>query len=100
MAYRTTTIIDCYGRAVGESIGLQIVLALYTLIWLSGSMMRIGVAEAFYWVLAVTVIRRRPLEPTRVDVEVVRFGFLACYFIVELFWDGFVDGIGTLVAHL
>jgi hypothetical protein len=99
-ARRAATIVDYYGRAVGQSIGLQIVLVLYTLIWLSGSMPRFGVAELLYWALAVTVIWRRPYEPARVDLEVVRAGFLICYLVVEMFWEGFVDGAGTLYGTL
>ena len=81
-----------YRRPIFEALGLQVLLGLFSLLILDGgTTARIcGIALAAFWSGAAVLIWRRPLSPTRMDIELLRFGYLPlvviAFFLVHFIW--------------
>jgi hypothetical protein len=67
-----------YRRPVFEAIGLQVLLGFLSLLILDGgTTARIcGIALVAFWGGAAVLLWRRPQSPTRVDIQLLRFGYL------------------------
>lgn len=81
-----------YDTPFFEAVALQIVLGVLSLMILDGGdLARIcGVTLIAFWGGATLMIWRRPESPTRMDVQLVRFGYLPliviAFFLVQFIW--------------
>ena len=81
-----------YDSPIFEALALQIVLGLLSLLILDGgTIARIcGIALVAFWSGAALLVYRHPLSPSKVDLQVVRFGYLPvvvfAFFLVEWIW--------------
>jgi hypothetical protein len=72
-----------YDSPIFEAIALQIVLGLLALMILDGGGIAqiCGIALVAFWSGAAILIWRHPHSPSRVDIELIRFGYLPLIFI-------------------
>ena len=81
-----------YRRPVFEAVGVQVLLGVLGLLNLDGgTTARIcGIALIAFWAGAVVLVLRRPLSPTRMDIALIRFGYLpllvVAFFLIHLIW--------------
>ncbi|MEI7939975.1 MAG: hypothetical protein WCK27_25095 [Verrucomicrobiota bacterium] len=81
-----------YDSPIFEAVAIQIVLALLSLLILDGgTVARIcGIALLAFWSGVAVLIYRRPLSPSRADLQVIRFGYLpvvvVAFFLVQWIW--------------
>jgi len=81
-----------YDSPIFEAVALQIVLGLLaTRILDGGSIAQIcGIALLAFWSGAVVLIWRHPQTPSRIDIELIRFGYfpviLVSLFLVLWIW--------------
>jgi len=72
---------------------LQVLLGLLSLLILDGgtSARICGIALIAFWGGAAVLIWRRPQAPTRIDLELLRFGYLPvvllAFFLVHFIWS-------------
>jgi len=72
----TTQISESYIRDLRFSVVLQMLFLLLTAFAVEGQLlMWVLYSLAIYWVMAFVMIARRPQNPTRVDLMVIRHGF-------------------------
>ncbi len=82
-----------YRKPIFEALVLQGVLGLLSLLILDGgTTARIcGIALVAFWGGATVMIWRRPLAPTKTDIELLRFGYLPlvvmAFFLVHFIWN-------------
>jgi len=83
-----------YRKAVFEAAALQVLLGLLSALLLDGgTMARIcGIALVAFWGGAIVLIWRRPLFPSRTDIEFVRFGYLPVV-VIAFFLVHFISQI-------
>ena len=67
-----------YDSPIFESVALQMILGLLAKLVLDGGGVAqlCGIAMVAFWIGAVVLIWRHPQTPTRVDLELIRFGYL------------------------
>ena len=67
-----------YDSPIFEAVALQIVLGLLSLLILDGGEVAqiCGIALVAFWSGAVVLIWRHPQSPSRLDLELIRFGYL------------------------
>lgn len=81
-----------YDRPIFEAVGLQLLVGLLSLLILDGgTVARIcGMALVAFWFGAALLIYRRPLSPSKLDLLVIRFGYLPlvviAFFLVQWIW--------------
>jgi hypothetical protein len=81
-----------YDSPIFEAVAIQIVLGLLGLMILDGGVIAqlCGIALVAFWGGAAVLIWRRPQSPSRVDIELIRFGYLPLivisYFLVGWIW--------------
>lgn len=81
-----------YRRPVFEAVGLQVLLGLLSLLILDGGTTAhiCGIAVVAFWGGAAVLIWRRPQAPTRMDIQLVRFGYLPlvviAFLLVRFIW--------------
>ena len=81
-----------YDSPIFEAVALQIVLGLLSLLILDGgTVARIcGIALVAFWAGAGLLIYRRPTSPSRLDLQLIRFGYLPvvviAFFLVQWIW--------------
>src|SRR5258706_80697 len=82
-----------YRTPIFEAVALQLVLGLLSsLILDGGATARIcGIALVAFWSGATLLIWRRPVSPTRSDLQLIRFGYLplvvVAFFLVHGIWQ-------------
>jgi hypothetical protein len=82
---------EVYRSPVMDALKIQIPIALLCLLMLDGGhLARIcAVAIAGHWLGILLVMYRRPHAPTRIDVTLIRWGFLGIFLPIvlqDLFW--------------
>ena len=81
-----------YDSPIFEALTLQLILGLLSYLILDGgTIARIcGIALVAFWGGATVLIWRHPQSPTRMDIVLIRFGFLplsvVAYFLVPFIW--------------
>lgn len=81
-----------YQSPIFETVAIQIVLGIFSLqIIDGGDCARIcGIALVAFWGGATVLIWRRPQTPTKIDIQLIRFGFLPvavlAFFLVNFIW--------------
>ena len=81
-----------YRKPVFEAVVLQAILGIVSLMILDGgTTARIcGIALVAFWGGATVLIWRRPLSPTKIDIELIRLGYLPlvvlAFFLVHFIW--------------
>ncbi|MEI8289428.1 MAG: hypothetical protein WCH99_08130 [Verrucomicrobiota bacterium] len=81
-----------YDSPIFEAVAIQLVLGILSALILDGgTVARIcGIALVAFWGGAVVMIWRHPQSPTKVDIELIRFGFLPvavlAFFLVHFIW--------------
>jgi hypothetical protein len=81
-----------YDSPIFDAVAIQIVLGLLSLLILDGgTVARIcGITLVAFWSGVTVLIYRRPLLPSRVDLQVIRFGYLpvvvVAFFLVQWIW--------------
>ena len=67
-----------YDSPIFEALVLQIVLGILSALILDGGVVAqiCGIALVAFWTGAVVLIWRHPQSPSRLDVELIRFGYL------------------------
>ena len=81
-----------YRKPVFEAVALQALLGLLSALILDGgTTARIcGIALVAFWGGAAVLIWRRPQSPTRIDIELLRFGYLPlvviAFLLVHFIW--------------
>jgi len=81
-----------YDSPIFEAVALQIVLGLLSLLILDGgTVARIcGIALVAFWSGVTVLIYRRPVCPSEVDLQFIRFGYLpvvvVAFFLVQWIW--------------
>jgi hypothetical protein len=81
-----------YDSAIYEAVALQIVIGLLSLMILDGGELAqiCGVTLVSFWGGAIVLIARRPQSPSKVDLELIRFGYLLvaiiAFFLVGWIW--------------
>jgi hypothetical protein len=89
----TLPIATSYRRAVFDSMVLQVVLGVLSMLILDGGRIAhtTGIAVLAFWVGAAIVILRRPKSPTEVDLFLIQFGFIPLliltFFLAERVWS-------------
>lgn len=89
---RSLPISPKYDKAIFEAVGIQLILGVLSLLILDGgTAARICfIALVAFWGGAVVLVWRRPQSPTRLDIELIRFGYLPvvvlAFFLVEFIW--------------
>lgn len=82
-----------YDSPIFEAVGLQILLGLLSYLILDGGATAqiCGIALVAFWGGAAVLIWRHPQSPSRIDVELIRFGYLPvvvlAFFLVGLIWQ-------------
>lgn len=87
-----------YDRAIYDSLGIQIVLGLLSGMVLDGGGLAqlCGMSMIAFWGGAAVLIYRHPHNPTRTDLELIRFGFFPVI-VLTLFiavWVWRLRGLG------
>jgi len=81
-----------YDSPIFEAVALQIVLGLLALLILDGGLIAqiCGIALLAFWSGAVVLIWRHPQTPSRLDIELIRFGYfpviIVSFFLVAWIW--------------
>jgi hypothetical protein len=81
-----------YDSPIFDAVGLQIVLGLLSLMILDGgeTAQICGVALVAFWSGIAVLICRRPLSPSKFDLQAIRFGYLlvvvGAFFLVQWIW--------------
>jgi len=81
-----------YDSPVRDAVSIQIVVGLLSLMMMDGGdLARIcGIALLAFWSGAAVLIYRHPQSPSRVDLELIRFGYLPvvvmAFFLVQWIW--------------
>jgi hypothetical protein len=81
-----------YDSPIFEAVALQIVLGLLSLLISDGGMVAqiCGIALVAFWAGAVVLIWRHPQSPSRVDLDLIRLGYLLvivlAFFLVAGIW--------------
>lgn len=81
-----------YDSPIFEAVSLQIVLSLLSLLVLDGGRVAqvFGIALVAFWGGATVLIWRHAKSPSRVDLQVIRFGYfpvlLMAFFLVAGIW--------------
>jgi hypothetical protein len=81
-----------YDSPIFEAVALQLVLGLLSLLVLDGGRVAqvFGIALVAFWGGAAVLIWRHAKSPSRVDLELVRFGYfpvlLIAFFLVGWIW--------------
>jgi hypothetical protein len=81
-----------YRKPIFEAVVLQVIVGILSLMILDGGdCARIcGAALLAFWGGAVVLIWRRPVTPTKTDLELIRFGYLPvmiiAFVIIQLAW--------------
>jgi hypothetical protein len=80
-----------YDTCIFEAVGLQLVLGLLSLLILDGGRVAqmCGIALAAFWSGAVVLIWRHPQSPSRLDLELIRFGYLPVA-VIAFFLAGWI----------
>jgi hypothetical protein len=75
---RSIPISDAYRRPIFEAVGLQSLIGLLSLMILDGgeTAQICGAALLAFWGGAAVLIWRRPQTPSRIDIQLLRFGYL------------------------
>jgi hypothetical protein len=75
-----------YDSPVFEALAIQIIIGLLSLMMLDGGQLAqvCGVALVAFWSGASLLIYRRPLSPSRIDLQVIRFGYFPVVVIAFL----------------
>ena len=75
-----------YDSPIFEAVAIQIVLAVTGLLVIdpTGVARILGIALIAFWAGAVVLIWRHPQSPTRLDLELIRFGYLPVIAIAAL----------------
>lgn len=86
-----------FNSALLSGLKIQAVLFVLTLLMLDGGRMHRAYLVALLCQLAtvVLVLVRRPLNPTKVDLAIVRFGIVPLFVIVTWFGPDFLRHIGV-----
>ena len=81
-----------YDSPIFEAVALQIVLGLLALLILDGGLIAqiCGIALLAFWSGTVVLIWRHPQTPSRLDIELIRFGYfpviIVSFFLVGWIW--------------
>lgn len=81
-----------YDSAIFEAVALQVVLGLLSLLVLDGGRVAqvFGIALLAFWGGAVVLVWRHAKSPSRVDLELIRFGYfpvlLMAFLLVAWIW--------------
>lgn len=81
-----------YDTPIFEAVALQMFLGLVGFLILDGgATARIyGIGEAAFWGGVFVLVSRNPQSPTKIDLELIRFGSLpvtvAAFFLVQFIW--------------
>ena len=81
-----------YDSPIFEAIGLQLVICLLSSLILDGGGIAqfCGVALVAFWGGAATLICRNPQSPSKLDLQLIRFGYFAilliAFFLVPWIW--------------
>jgi hypothetical protein len=81
-----------YDSPIFEAVAIQIILGLLGLMILDGGVIAqiCGIALVAFWGGAAVLIWRHPQSPSRVDIELIRFGYLPLiiisFFLVGWIW--------------
>jgi hypothetical protein len=81
-----------YDSPIFDAVGLQVVLGLLSLLILDGgeTAQVCGVAVIAFWSGVAVLICRRPLSPSKFDLQAIRFGYLpiviGASFLVHWIW--------------
>ena len=81
-----------YRNAVFDALAIQALIAVFSgMILDCGQTARgCGIALLAFWGGAAVLICRRPLSPTRIDIELIRFGYLPVialtFFVANYAW--------------
>ncbi len=81
-----------YDRPVFEALAIQGVIAILSLLNLDGGQFAqiCGVALVAFWGGAAVLIYRHPHTPSRVDRQIIRFGYfpvlVGAFFLVDWIW--------------
>jgi hypothetical protein len=81
-----------YRSPIFEAVALQAILGILSLLILDGgTTARIcGIALVAFWGGATVLIWRRPQSPTKIDIQLIRFGYLPLAvfagFLVHFIW--------------
>jgi len=81
-----------YRKADFEALTIQAILGVFSLLILDGGATAryCGIALFAFWGGATVLIWRRPLSPTRMDIELIRFGYLPvialAFFLASYVW--------------
>ena len=90
---RALPISASYRQPIFGAVALQVLLGLLSLLILDGgtSARICGIALIAFWGGAAVLIWRRPQAPTRIDLELLRFGYLPvvllAFFLVHFIWS-------------
>ena len=82
-----------YDSPIFEAVALQILLGLLSLLIMDGGMVAqlCGIALVSFWGGASVLILRHPLSPSRIDLELIRLGYLPviviAFFLVGWIWQ-------------
>ena len=82
-----------YRRAIFESLALQIFFGVFAMMFLDGGRIAhtVGIAVLAFWTGAALIMFRRPASPTKLDLLLVRVGFLpvlvVTFALVEWIWS-------------
>jgi uncharacterized membrane protein len=91
MSY-TLPISSSYRTPIFEAVGLQVVLGILSMMILDGgTTARIcGIALVAFWSGVTVLIYRHPKSPSKIDVQLIRFGYLPLVifagFLVHFIW--------------
>ena len=82
----------CYRKPIFEAVMLQTILGILSLMILDGgTTARVcGIALIAFWGGVTVLICRRPQSPSRMDIQLIRFGYLPLVvlagFLVHFIW--------------
>jgi hypothetical protein len=77
MSERIAIISPTYDHVIRNSLIVQVIVGILAVLMLDGGIAArvVGIAVVAYWLCAALVIARRPHEPTKLDLEILRWGF-------------------------
>jgi len=75
-----------YDHVIRKSLTAQVVVGVLAALMLDGGTTArvVGVAVLAFWLCATMVIMRRPDEPTKIDLTIMRWGFWPELIVVAL----------------
>src|SRR5262249_12732787 len=76
-----------YKGPVFEALAIHVIIAILSLLILDGGRAGqvCGVALVAFWAGAAVLIYRRPHKPSRIDLQIIRFGYLPVVVIAFVF---------------